>query len=199
MHSNIGWYWLISFCATYVCVFCVFCHLISPKQCLNAMFETKELIFSLFSSSIKIFFSNKYLKIHLLQDKRLCAHNNSSTLILHELNTLKMKVETQKYILAQIWEIKPCQKPSIDFIEIGNFLLFSPWSASSCSFCHHSESGQVYTPLKMDLLSSLTNRMKIALMPMSIVEALVQIFVEVAMSILQLVVQLFTVFLSCSF
>ena len=102
--------------------------------------------------------------------------------------------------------ISKMSKPSLDFLKSICQQLFLVFSARIVSpllsftnyFCH-SESGQVYTPLKMDLLSSLTNRMKIALMPMSIVEALVQIFVEVAMSILQLVVQLFTVFLSCSF
>ena len=42
----------------------------------------------------------------LLQDKRLSAHNNPSTLVLHHLNTLKNRLKIKTQINTQMLAIK---------------------------------------------------------------------------------------------
>ena len=96
--------------------------------------------------------------IHLLQNEGLRAHNYPSTLILGQLDSLKKSQIKDNHLKKYISKMS---KPSLDFLKSICQQLFLVFSARIVSlllsftnyFCH-SESGQVYTPSKMDLLST---------------------------------------------
>ena len=49
-------------------------------------------------SEIKVEEAKRKCENHLLQDERLCAHNNPSTLVLGQLSSLNTQIQTQTQI-----------------------------------------------------------------------------------------------------
>ena len=111
---------------------------------------------TVFCITCSLFLSKNW--IHLLQNEGLRAHNYPSTLILGQLDSLKKSQIKDNHLKKYISKMS---KPSLDFLKSICQQLFLVFSARIVSlllsftnyFCH-SESGQVYTPSKMDLLST---------------------------------------------
>ena len=126
-------------------------------------------------SEIKVEEAKRKCETHLLQDERLCAHNNPSTLVLGQLSTLTTQIQTQTQIQTNEKRIHTKYKYKQQLILGQPFTwfhrnrppqLFGISSAARSHVSHfsfyylfcHSQPGQVYTPLKMDLLSTFLNK-----------------------------------------